>query len=794
MHPLRPPSRRTRIARLRPALLRARSAPARSALVVCALLCCALLWCLTSCGGSPGDGGAGPAPVPPPPGPPAPINWGPLPPGPRLPGTPAPAGFRPEFTVQNRGGVRTETVRVSVPFPWTQVTDLSSWSVEGEATAWRVLQHWPDGSVRVAQAQFTTSLAADESRDYRVLDGAGSLAGPFEPHPVFAAAVPEFGAEVADTFGVRYRTFFGEPAETLQETALSRVRRFRGYHRAVADPGIGRDYLTSTFYLTEFRDQPLVLVDWLLGNDYLGADDPQGSGDPNLHPLGDIDLGRAAFLARGQDLLLPYRPQTEGIGTAQLAQGGYRELPVLQDTVLADGQTRRYRFLLLVDDPAVDPQQRAAARATASAMIETPLRPLATLASWQQTHALGLLGGPVTGPPDAAQRAEHDWQSWSGANHFGSWGSRGDPKVTGQTGTPRNQPLTPDLAHAVQSGDQRLLIALEQKAWIQAARPLHLYGLVVEDADRILLWDGVPVYPGSRDLSHESLGRRALRAADPYAAYRTRVVAGSQRAHGWQHFDHEHWTTDLVFDYWTATGDAWAHEELRQMGESLRGLLRPWGALTALVQPARAEGWLMQGVVQAWLATGDLRHRDFALGRLHVNLLPARPQHPSGAIDFDRNEVRTGFPLPHAYYMPWQHAAVLYGYLAAWKFFGDPLFLEVCDGVTRCVEYAWVRNYDDPVFGFVPNGIRYYVPVEYDGQPVPPGFFDASIGVQWGGSLLGGPSVMLVGGLLLLADTATDPATRERARFHGTKMEDVPYTPDELWDKWHYAIPEHWTR
>ncbi|MBI3171191.1 MAG: TonB-dependent receptor, partial [Hydrocarboniphaga effusa] len=49
--------------------------------------------------------------------------------------------------------------------------------------------------------------------------------------------------------------------------------------------------------------------------------------------------------------------------------------------------------------------------------------------------------------------------------------------------------------------------------------------------------------------------------------YRT-ANAGQTRAHGWQHFDHEHWSCDVLFDYWTISGDAWAKEELRQLGES----------------------------------------------------------------------------------------------------------------------------------------------------------------------------------------------------------------------------------
>ena len=79
--------------------------------------------------------------------------------------------------------------------------------------------------------------------------------------------------------------------------------------------------------------------------------------------------------------------------------------------------------------------------------------------------------------------------------------------MTGTTGTPRNHPLSPELAHAIQGAHHRLLQKLEQMAWAQAMRPYHLWALQVGDEQNILLWDGVPIYPGSRDLSHESLGR-----------------------------------------------------------------------------------------------------------------------------------------------------------------------------------------------------------------------------------------------------------------------------------------------
>ena len=140
--------------------------------------------------------------------------------------------------------------------------------------------------------------------------------------------------------------------ETLQETALVRVQRHRTYHVAIAgQTGIGRDFLTSTFYVTEFREMPWLVVDWILGNDYLGADDPANSTDPNLFPLGRIDLDRAEFLARGATEVRAYVPARHEIADAVTESSGWQSYVVMTETFLADGQTRRYRFFLRTDYP-----------------------------------------------------------------------------------------------------------------------------------------------------------------------------------------------------------------------------------------------------------------------------------------------------------------------------------------------------------------------------------------------------------------------------------------------------------
>lgn len=719
-------------------------------------------------------------------------DWGPSPPEWRGPGAPPTThDYQPTVLVRNAGLARTETVRASVPFPWGEASSLADRVVAGHETSWLVLQRWPDQSIRVAQAQWTAEFAALEQRAFVVEAGIASTA-PFVRHPALAAEPVEFGAEVRDTFGVAYRAHW-QGGETVQETSHCRVQKARLYHLAPAGQGIGRDYLTSTFYVTEWRDASYVLVDWLVGNDYLGADAPNGRQDPNLHPLGGIDVRSASFLHRGADHWRAYRASHEAIEGGVLGGDGFYAHRVLADTFLGDGQMRRYRFLLHRDDDALSAADRASRRQSADAAIDEPLRPLARREDWRASCAMSLLGGGAAPPADAEFRIGVELHEWNIEPHFGAFGSHGDPVNTVQTGTPRNHPVSPELARSVQTGDPRLLLILEQKAWTQAMRPYHLHGLRVANSDRLLLWDGVPMYPGSRDLSHESLGRRRLIQADPYVAYRTMAGTGTNHAHGFEPFDAEHWSSDLVFDHYTITGDAWAKDEMRQLGESLRGLMRPSGYYTSSMQSPRTEGWVMQGLVQAYVATGDNRYRSFAIDRARDIVERDRVRgHSSGALFFEREDGRTPFPTPHRYIAPWQHGAVLYGYLAAWKHFGDPIFLETCERVSACVPYAWVHGFQHPQRGFVPNALRYACPVEHQGAPVAPDAFDGSVGVLFGDHPLLGANSIPAGGLLLLGQVARDASVRQLCSQYGSLLVAAATEDQARWDKWFAVLPDPW--
>ena len=737
----------------------------------------------TACGSGGGDtGGSG-------------SGGGPGGPG----GTGNPLAIVLDFSVLNDTAVeRTETIRASVPFPATGYpqAQLANLIVSGHQTSWLPMQFWADGTVKLAQAQFTDVLAPGQRKEYVIARDEPALTGAFQRNNWVGqlAGNLEFGAEVRDTFQVPYRASFGgnSSGTVVQSTPLVQVTRHRGYHTVVpGQTGIGRDYLTSTFYVTEYRDMPFVMVDWVLGNDYLGADTiPGGNTDPNLRALGTVDVRGAWFLAKGAAGVMPYRADKESIAGPESLGGGFQGYRVMQDTYLADAQTRRYRFLLRMEPAGADPTELQRWQGTAQAMIDKPLYALASQQAWEETQAAGLLGGPIPGPADADTRAAAEYGSWNGAQWFGTWGSRGDAMPTATTGTPRNHPLTPELGHAIQGECHPLVQKLEQMAWAQAMRPYHLWDLQVGAEQMIMLWDGTPFLL----VAGESLGRRTLRDADPHPQYRSLSV-GQSRAHGWEHFDHEHWSMDLLFDYWTISGDAWAKEELRQVGQSLKGLMRLTYYYTASTQAARAEGWCMQGFAQVYQATQDPTIKEYAMRRVNEIIEPQRKKnHASRALMFQSNYPNTGFPMNHEFFMPWQHGAVLYGYLGAYKAFQEPILLEIAEDVVQTVAYSWVTNVSSGTFGQVAQGLRYYVPASHNGTPVLANHWDSLPGgIHFGDSPLGGAHSFLVGGLHHLAIMSEDPTVRQQAVYYGSWLRGSVASMDR-WNKWLFCLPSFYAQ
>ncbi len=708
--------------------------------------------------------------------------------------------YESAFMVDNPASVkRSQVIQVSVPFPQGKVSSLDKMSVKDHSTCWRVLERWPDGSIRVAQAQFTDTLEPNESKRYEVVSGTDAWKGKFERNPWVSALWKGFSmvTEVKDVDGVPYYAAMTGAPEVLEETPLVKTVRYHVYH-VNPDPnaGIKRDFLSLTVYLTEYRTVPVVKLDLVLGNDYLGADDPGGSKDPNLYPLMDVYLKEFNLLVENNPVLFRFAAQNE-IGKPQDRGSGIVAYPLLKDTYLGDGQDKKWTALVLFLHPNGDPSQKAQVMNTWTAMANQPLHPLATLKAWQGSGAMGIFGGPVDPPSSGREWAEKEYESWLAKDHFGPFGSWGEVKYAHTTGTPRNGPFTDVMLHIVQTGNQKLVNKLEGMAWQQACRPYHLWNLKIMPEDDIYLWGGIPLsLRGGSTVSAELLGRKKLVDNDPYKHWRKGVDWGGEGPHGWNAYDREHWTTDILFDYWTLTGDWWARQELATMGECLMGLMRPVKYSTRWPQAARCEGWTLMSAVQIWLATGNERIKNHFLDRIHRIIEPFRHKdHPSKAICFQSDYAGTGFPLPHKFYIPWQHGPVFYGLLAAARFWKDSVAESVAEDTLTTIKYAWIHDYNTPNMGYVADGIRYYVPVEYQGKPIPADFFDnwKGVGVKLPGSPLGSVNLFIMGGLFLLSDTTKNRAiSDEAARLGGIMLKARMAGGDGWrWDRWSAVVPEY---
>jgi len=623
---------------------------------------------------------------------------------------------------------RTETIKASVPFPSGEylASDLNNLAVSGKQTSWLPLQYWGDNSVKIAQAQFTDTIPYNSSSSY-VLASSTNIAynGSFSKHPWVGDDL-QIGAMVTDRFNKRYVAFVSGSGETVQSTGMVQTKRYRTYHQPIDSNSLNRDFLTSTYYVTQYKDVPFTIVDWIIGNDYSGIDNPAGSTNPNDYPLGNVDVNSAYFLVSalelntgvaGRNEVSSYFPGRNDVEEPVTVTDypNHSAFRVMNNTWIGDLQTRRYRFIVkhLPENPLNNqtyPTQR-----TYRSMLKYPMFPLASFDSWKTTNAAGLLGGPIAGGSDSLYRAQISLSDWQNSNTFGTWGRAGLIKNTTAGGAPINQALTESFANAVQSGYHRLIEKLEGQAWIQAVRPYHLYGLKTTNEDSIYLWRGCPFLTADQYLTYELLGRRRFlnlelnstvptttTLLDPYRDYRDRywqeilgfipphtspTQLGQQPLtsyeyyrsnnsqpfhHGWNGYDWEHQSVDFLFEYYMLTGDPWAHEELKNMGYSTISLFKPHPTnYTGNAKHYRAEGLGVQTLTNCYQATRIELFKESALKRVKECVLDgmaqARLNHPGNfVIDEGQYGLMYG---PYQYGWPGD-----YGFYVPWHatyvFFG----------------------------------------------------------------------------------------------------------------------------
>ena len=198
----------------------------------------------------------------------------------------------------------------------------------------------------------------------------------------------------------------------------------------------------------------------------------------------------------------------------------------------------------------------------------------------------------------------------------------------------------------------------------------------------------------------------------------------------------------------------------------------------------------MQGFAQVYQATRDASVKQYAMRRVNEIVdVQRHKHHPSRALAWQSNYPSTLYPANNDFFMPWQHGAVLYGYLGAYRSFNEPVLLRIAGDVVDTVAYSWLTNVQTAEFGFVTAGLRYYVPATYNGAEIPPYFWDAPpIGIHWGGSPLGGAHTFLTGGLHHLAALTTSSSLRNRALYYGGYLLG-PMSDNDRWNKWNYCLP-----
>jgi len=749
---------------------------------------------------------------------------------------------------------RRETFRVSIPFASSvvEVSDLNNLSVSSATdqnynTAWLPLQYWSDGSVKTAQAQYTETIVSSvTSKTYTVISGTNlALTGAFQKNSNITGI--EVGAEVRDTFDVPYLNFVTGTGEIVQSTPLIETRLHRIYH----DPSAGvtgiqrngqpRDFLASNFYITEFKDVPFTVVDWVIANDYLGSDTPGNSTDPNLYPLGPVDVNDAYFLASGAQVYA-YRSSKDSLSYMGSRPSGHIGWRGLNDTYIGDFQTRRFRFILRSNVSNSAEQQLF--QNTATEIKDNPIFAVASRQYWQNTKAFGLLGGPLAGPSNSLSLAQNEYTSFEGqsSTEFGTWGTRGLRKDTAGGGTVLNKPYTDASVHTVQSGYTKLMVKVEQEAWVDAHRPHHYYGLEdrgIGDYEKFQLWDALPRNDNTDTLARLTyLNNGFTPSSWPYggSTYRTRVGQYGN-PHGIKGWDAEHFAPNFMFNYYVLTGDAWAKKSIENMSTQGKATMKVTnlGSFTEDIFSIRAEGLLTQAWTQAYSITRDQSFRDYAMLRLNHMLSSTNVNYnvtgnhldaPGSAITWSTgNDIRVSPPCTGdvnswvaggnkadlRFFLPWQHGHTLIGYLGAYKHFepsagtyGTSGLLNVCEKAPYMVEYSWIENeYDACLSATVTNGLRYYVftygpsgnnqPYAYiapsDVDWIHGGSDQNAKAVLYGDGPLGGAHTFLPTGLYRLKELSTNTDVINKADYYADLIRGSSLSDANRLDPWFNSIP-----
>ncbi len=590
-----------------------------------------------------------------------------------------------EFEVQSAAPLaRRAVVRVSLPFARGVLPSAGAVVLDVDPPGtppWpaRPLLCWPDGSIAVLQAHVRLELPARGVLHAvaRPVDRAPGLPGPPPPDSSGPALVPVW-TEVEDPWGRTYvaRWPTATPVDDLS-SRMVRVYRIRAVHERD-----GVAFLGLTGFWVSVPAERRVELTLVLDN--AAAVDATGP------VLGPVRLRRFSFACGARDTVIRprfARANALRAGPAPTADGQRLDLLGPSDQIyLGDRTGKAFRVDLDLRGRGLDPGG--------------PLRPLPALAAVRRSRAFGAHGGPGPAGADAAATRPPRQHGEGGTGPFGG---HGDPPDAAAQGTPRNAASA--LHNVLRWRSTALLARAEAAVLQQTLRPT----------------------PGATP-------RSPARTAPLRAGLTQRAV---RRPHGFTALDYEHFSVDLLYDYYWLTGDPLARAELRRAGSGLLAVLEG-----AAFPTCRGEGWCLQAAVLIARATGDRELLRGVRRRYVERIAPSIAAAPAGTVLPQPGHPRAFGPLER-FDSPWQMAALVHGLHALWRETEEPGCLPAVErSADIMVGSGWLDGVGPKALVSAADPSRYTLPVGY-------------------GSLEG-TALLQAGGMVLAAEMVADRSTRRR--------------------------------
>ncbi|MBI3821006.1 MAG: hypothetical protein HY286_20135 [Planctomycetes bacterium] len=565
------------------------------------------------------------------------------------------------------------TIVSAVPFAPGEIRDIAQLTADAPAE-FAALERHPDGSVKFARILTLPKWKAKKGAVVELYRG--GAAAPFpeadwkEPPPLVL--------HLTDPSGIERRARLAN-YRVIEDNKLRQVLRADAAHVLTASaphvlageaPGPAAVFMSCTAFVERFPRQNFFVISLLLRNDAPAATVPRAVGPVRFESYRlEVDVPGArvavAWAAQNECKII----EREG------APAEIWLLPKdLKNLWLGDGQTKHWR--LAVDLSAENGRFQALQVA-----IEHPLLPGLAPSEVIAARAYGDFGDVASGPPpaSAAKQAAAERDHTKKSREYGWCGPWGDIKDTHQTGSPRNGLCGEGVLRTIQTGFREWFDGTWEKAAQHALRPI-LRDVRAAEHPNLLLFEGVP-HPKWKD----QLGRDA--GFDPrFDAFREGTSGGyRQETHGWNGFDHEHFSVDDLYSLYLFTGDPWLRFELESVGQAL--LTYDCARKPATTHSARGDGWVLRGFCNLYKVLGDKNYLDAARNLV----LGMDAERSKGDMKF----LHDNGPDPrhmtnHPFEMPWQVAIAIDGLAVYYEITRDELAKTIAiDLADFLVKDAW---------------------------------------------------------------------------------------------------------